>query len=102
MEVLSCICLILIIGVCGTGLLGEVTTTVCIVTGVLGTVTNLTGLGGAFNWDVPGTGAAGVPVATTLTPHPVVIAVLCPVVPICTSLGKAFVLLYPVLYNLPP
>ena len=39
----------LIIGVCGTGLLGEVTAMVCIATGPFGTVTNLTGLGGVLN-----------------------------------------------------
>ena len=42
--VLSCICLMLIIGVCGTGLLGEVTATVYVATGPFGTVTSLTGL----------------------------------------------------------
>ena len=39
----------LIIGVCGAGILGEVTATVCIVTGPFGTVPNLTGLGGVLN-----------------------------------------------------
>ena len=48
-AVLSCICLMLIIGVCGTGLLGEVTATVCVATGPFGTVTNLTGLDGVFH-----------------------------------------------------
>ena len=42
-------CFIFIIGVCGTGLLGEVTATVCVTTGPFGTVTNHTGLGGVFN-----------------------------------------------------
>ena len=96
---MSCIHFILIIGICGTGLLGEVTATVCVEMGALGTVTNLTGLGGVFNWSVPGIGSPGVPIATVLTPHPATIAALCPVTPICPSLGAAFVLLYPVLYN---
>ena len=77
----------LIIGVCGFGLLGEVTTTVCVETGALGTVTNLTSLGGVFNWGVPGIGGPGVPVVTALTPHPAAAAVPCPVTPACTSLG---------------
>ena len=38
-----------IIGVCGMGLLGVVTATVCVEIGALGTVTNLTSLGGVFN-----------------------------------------------------
>ena len=47
--VVSCICLILIIGVCGTGLLDEVTAMVCVATGPFGTVTNLTDLCGVLN-----------------------------------------------------
>ena len=69
--------------------------------GALGTVTNLTSLDGVLNWGVPGIGGPGVPVATALTPHPAPAAVLHPVTPACTSLGAAFILLYPVLYNLP-
>ena len=69
--------------------------------GALGTVTNLTGLGGGLNWGVPGISGPGVPVATALTPCPAAAAVLCQVTPACTSLGAAFILLYPVLYNLP-
>ena len=91
----------LIIGVCGTRLLGEVTITVCVEMGALGTVTNLTSLGGVLNWGVPGIGGPGIPVATALTPHPAAAAALCPVTPVCTSLGGPFILLYPVLYNLP-
>ena len=64
----------LIIGVCGTGLLGEVTATICVGMGALGTVTNLTSLGGVFNWGVPGIGGQGIPVATALTPCPAAIA----------------------------
>ena len=47
--VLSCICLMLTIGVCGTGLLGEFTVMVCVVTGPFGTVTNLTDRDGVLN-----------------------------------------------------
>ena len=68
-------------------LLGEVTTTVCVEMGALGTVTSLTGLGGVFNLGVPGIGGPGVPVAIALTPHPVTMAaVLCPVTPTCIPL----------------
>ena len=55
-----------IISVCGTGLFDEVTATVCADMGVLGTVTNLTSLGGVFNWGVPGIGGPDVPIATVL------------------------------------
>ena len=47
--VLSCIQFMFIIGVCGIGLLGMVTATVCAGIGALGTVTNLTGLDGVFS-----------------------------------------------------
>ena len=72
------------------GLLGVVTITVCVETGALGTVTNLTGLDGVLNWGVPGIGGPGNPVATALTPHPATAAVFCPVTPACTSLGAVF------------
>ena len=78
-----------------------VTAAVCAETGALGIVTNLTSLGGVFNWGVPGIGSPGVPIATALTLCPVVVTEVCPVTPPCTSLGAAFVHLYPVLYNLP-
>ena len=65
----------LTIGVCGTGLLDVFAVVICVATGFFGTVTNLTDLGGVLNWDVFGTVAAGVPAATVLTPHPVVITV---------------------------
>ena len=78
-----------------------VTAAVCTGTGALGIVTNLTGLGGVLIWDVPGISGPGVPVTTALTPCPVVVTEVRPVTPPCISLGAAFVLLYPALYNFP-
>ena len=98
---MSCIQLILIIGVCGMGEFNVVTAVVCAGTTALGVVTNLTGLGGVLNGDVPGTSGPGALVEIAPTPHPVFVTEVCPVTPPCISLGAALALLYPVLYNFP-
>ena len=84
-----------IISVCGTGLFDEVTATVCADMGVLGTVTNLTSLGGVFNW-VYLVLVVQMFHCNSIIPHPATKAAFCPVTPTCTSLGATFVLLYPV------